>query len=102
MRKRQQKQILELIETLREAQSAGMYADAQECALIIGEFIENLEGEGTKTVELLEEYYETLYKVSIEQDDTVLKKKTVKNAFGLGLNNLWEPINCKVGLVFKF
>ena len=64
MRKHQQRNILELLNTIKEAQSAGLYADCQEGALSIGEFIEDIEGEGTQTVSYLEEYCDLLYEVS--------------------------------------
>jgi len=64
MRKHQQQQILELLKTLKEAQSAGFYADCQEGALVIGETIELISGEGTRTVALLEEYCELLFSAS--------------------------------------
>jgi hypothetical protein len=79
MRKHQQRQILELLQTLEEAQGARLYADCQEVALQVGEFIESLAGEGTKTVELLEEYCELLYEVNIgEQNAKALKKHLYK------------------------
>jgi hypothetical protein len=79
MRKHQQKQILDLLGTLEEVQSAGLYADAQEGALQIGEFIESVEGESTRTVELLEEYCELLYMVSTgKQSARTLKKQLYK------------------------
>lgn len=62
MKKRHQQQILELLETIREAQTEGLYADCQDGALHIGQFIEQIEGGGTHTVVLLEEYCELLYK----------------------------------------
>jgi hypothetical protein len=64
MRKRQQQQILEILDTLHEAQSAGLYADAQDVALVVREFIDQLAGEGTKTARLLMEYYEMLFEAS--------------------------------------
>jgi streptogramin lyase len=65
MRKHQKKKILELLQTIRQAQSAGLYADCQEGAFKIGEFIEQVAGdEGTRIVALLEEYCELLYKAS--------------------------------------
>jgi len=74
MRKNQQKQILEVLETIAEAQSAGLFADCQDCAIGVGEYIEQIEGEGTRTVELLEEYCELLFKASNgETDDNALK-----------------------------
>jgi len=42
MRKQQQKQILELLKTIEEAQEAGLYTDCQDCAIVVGEFIENI------------------------------------------------------------
>ena len=64
MRKRQQQQILDLLETIKEAQSEGLYADCQAGALSVGEFIENIAGEDTQTVALLEDYCELLYRAS--------------------------------------
>lgn len=80
MRKHQQKQILEFVQTLFEGNdevrrllSAGkagtavnLLADCQDSAVQIGSYIEQLEGEGTKTVALLEEYCELLYKTSMD------------------------------------
>jgi hypothetical protein len=45
MRRYQQRQILELIQTLKEAQALKLYANCQNCALHICEFIERIEGE---------------------------------------------------------
>jgi len=76
MRKRQQKQLLELIKTIEEAQAADLYADCQECAISIGEYIEQVEGEGTQTVSLLEDYCELVYRASIgEAGSNALKKQ---------------------------
>lgn len=75
MRKQQQKQLLDIIETIYEANAEiksfflrrelsavlQLLGDCQDGVVQIGEFIETLEGEGTKTVTLLEEYYESLY-----------------------------------------
>lgn len=63
MRKYQQRQILDLLETIRRAQTAGLYADCQDGAVALGKFISSLKGEGTKTGELLEEYYGLLFMV---------------------------------------
>ncbi|MDR2043799.1 MAG: CDP-glycerol glycerophosphotransferase family protein [Clostridium sp.] len=56
MRKIQQSKILELISTMREAQSAGLYAEASEGALAVGAFLETIAGGGTQTAALLAEY----------------------------------------------
>ncbi|MDR2600491.1 MAG: hypothetical protein LBC73_09485 [Oscillospiraceae bacterium] len=79
MRKHQQKQILEVIETLYEAQASELYADCQEGALGVGEYIEEIVGEGTTTVSLLEEYCELIYKASnSETTQKELKKQLEK------------------------
>lgn len=79
MRKHQQQQILELLKTIEEAQAAGLYADCQQGALTVGEYIEEIEGEGTRTVALLEDYCELLYKVSNgELGEKNLRKQLIK------------------------
>jgi hypothetical protein len=64
MRKHQQRQILELLQTIVQAQSMGMYANCQKGAQGLVEFIEQIEGEGTQTVALLVEYYELLFRAN--------------------------------------
>lgn len=77
MRKQQQKQILDIIDTLYKANAEinrlflrkelpavlQLLEDCQDGVVQIGNFIESLQGEGTKTVALLEEYHESLYNV---------------------------------------
>jgi len=71
--------MLDIIKSIEEAQKAKLYADCQDCALVIGEFIEEIVGEGTQTVSLLEEYCEVVYKASIgEAGDGALKKSLIK------------------------
>ena len=64
MRRYHYRQILELLSTIKEAQLARLYADCQDGAFYVGEFIEGLKGDGTRTVELLEEYCDLLFKAS--------------------------------------
>ena len=79
MRKHQQKQILEILNTIREAQEAKLYMDCQSGALAIASFIEGIEGEGTETVALLAEYCELIYKSSIgEIGDKPLRRHFFK------------------------
>lgn len=80
MRKYQQKQILDLINSLRVAVAEikrffamkdystviGLLADCQEVAAEVGNYIESIEGEGTKTVSMLTEFCDTLYSISTE------------------------------------
>ena len=79
MRKHQQRIILELLGTMKEAHTVGLYADCQDGALSVGEFIEDNEGEGTKTVSLLEEYCDLLFQASNgEVSEKQLNKHLVK------------------------
>ena len=79
MRKHQQKQILELLKTIEEVQAAGEYSDCREAAMHIGEFVKSLEGEGTKTTALLDEYCELLLKAKNgEIGENPLKKHLMK------------------------
>nr|AGS52806.1 CDP-glycerol:poly(glycerophosphate) glycerophosphotransferase [uncultured bacterium contig00009] len=55
--------MLESLQMMSESQSAGAYADCQQAAVRIGKFIES-EGEGPRTVALLVEYHELLFKAS--------------------------------------
>jgi CDP-glycerol glycerophosphotransferase (TagB/SpsB family) len=78
MRKHDQKQILELLKTLNEAQAEikrrlsrkdipsviQLLSDCQNGAARLGGFIEEIEGSGTHTVVLLEEFCESLYQAS--------------------------------------
>jgi hypothetical protein len=82
MRKNHQKQISELLKTLGEAHDEiksrllsgdipsvmRLLSDCQDGAAQAGSFIEKLEGGGTKTVTLLEEYCESLYKTGLETE----------------------------------
>ena len=65
IRKHQQEKLLDIVKTIGEAQAAGLYADSQEGAIYAGDYIESIKGEGTKTVALLEEYCELLYRASL-------------------------------------
>lgn len=69
MRKYQQRQILELLETIRGAQTAGLYADCQDGAVALSRFIVSLRGEGSKTAALLGEYYDLLFMVHAGKAD---------------------------------
>ncbi|MDR1246040.1 MAG: CDP-glycerol glycerophosphotransferase family protein [Clostridiales Family XIII bacterium] len=86
MRKIQQAKIFELLQTLKEAhgemrkQSAstditGLLADCRNFAVHIGRYIEEIEGEGTQTVSLLEEYCEITYRASTDNSGANSVKK---------------------------
>lgn len=100
MRKYEQNQILEYIRTLHEATGeiralilrgetdlAGqLLSDCQSMAVQVGNYIEQIEGEGTKTVGCLEKYCELLFQTSLQLQNS-------KNHA-----DICEPLN---GLLFK-
>jgi len=63
------KQIVEVLRTIKQIQSAGLYADCQEAVEVLTTFVSDIDANCKKTVELLEMYYETLNKVSIGEAD---------------------------------
>ncbi len=103
MRKFQQKKVLELIQTLHEATAEigrlisqndftsvlQVLSGCQEFALSIGTFIESIEGEGTKTVSLLEEYCKDLYDASIalEGGEMIVRFVTILQAKVIQIEN---------------
>lgn len=82
MRKRDKRQILELMHTLEEANNlllsmmrsasdeefVQILSDEQAAAISIGNRIEELEGEGTETVKILEQYCEMLWQITQEDE----------------------------------
>jgi hypothetical protein len=83
MRKHHQQQITEMLRTLGEAHDEmkkpgvsgqvetilRLLTDCQNAAVHIGNFIEEQQGEGTRTVALLEEYCELLYRIGVAASD---------------------------------
>lgn len=79
MRKHQQQLILDTIRTIEQAQSNKQYADCQAGSQAAGSFIEKIKGMGTRTVALLEEYCELLFKASAgEIKEKQLRKHLIK------------------------
>ena len=75
MTKYQQRQIKELLNTIREAQEAEQYAGCQEGVQICSDFIDSIAGENTETVKHLTSYYELLFRVhSGDADKNALAK----------------------------
>ena len=75
MRKHHQRQLLDLLETIRDAQKQGLYAECQEGTLAMIEFIDQEHGEGTLTVDLLRQYYRLLYKANMKKIDKALLRR---------------------------
>jgi len=77
MRKFQQRLILDMLQTIKQTQSEGQYTDCQAGSISVGEFIESIEGEGTQTVALLEEYCELLFKAGNGEVSEELLKESL-------------------------
>jgi len=86
MRKYHHRMMLELLEMINESQSAGAYAECQQSAIGIGQFIESEsdKGEGARTVALLVEYCELLFKASNGE----IGKKALKKHLALIENSI--------------
>lgn len=83
MRKYIKRQMFELLDTMSEAvemlpeaagennssQFTNLLADQQDAAMAVGQQIEDSEGEGTKAVQLLEQYCELLWEMSQSPDN---------------------------------
>ncbi|MDR1532379.1 MAG: hypothetical protein LBS62_09400 [Clostridiales bacterium] len=92
MRKQQQKQILELVQTLKEAQSAKLYADCQDGALSLWAYIEEIEGADSEWFgaisPLLDEYCKMLYSASVGDD--------VRNTLRKQINDIENCVKFKL------
>ena len=90
MRKHQQKQILDVLKTIEQAQLAKLYGDCQEGALSLCDFIESIEGNesaGAEVVSLLVDYCELLFKAnSGEVGEKTLRKHLIKIENGVTYN----------------
>lgn len=116
MRKHQQNQILDIIATLNEANAEikrlflcgeissvlELLRECQNGVVQIGEFIERIEGEGTQTVTLLEEYHESLYSIGmgIETVDTSFIKHLKKQLLFIENSVRTELAQNKIEVVF--
>ena len=78
MRKRHQEQISTLLRQIKKAQTEELYAECQEVALFLCDYIEDVAGVGTKTVDMLVEYCELLFRIhNGENIKSFLKKHFV-------------------------
>ncbi|MCL1864039.1 MAG: hypothetical protein FWF78_10790 [Defluviitaleaceae bacterium] len=79
MEKSQYKQIQESLNAIEKAQSSKIYGDCQEKALSLCDFIDKIKNSETKTVSMLVEYCELLFKVNNgELKEKVLIEKLAK------------------------
>ncbi|MBE5936770.1 MAG: hypothetical protein E7265_01930 [Lachnospiraceae bacterium] len=94
MREYMKKQLIDLLNTIEEAHyemvnycktheydlAISVFTSCQEAAITVGTKIEECEGEGTKTVSLLEEYCELLYEFSCNITETDFRiEKVIKH-----------------------
>ena len=96
MRKYQHTELLNILQTVSQAQTARLYAHCQDGALAICDFIDDIEGAGTKTVELLEQYCEILFKVNNGE----LSEKTLHKHFVKIEKSIKHDINISVEIAF--
>ena len=79
MRRHHQNQISGLLGQIKKIQVEEKYAECQEVALFLCDFIESVAGEGTEIVKEIEEYCELLFKAhNGENVKGLLKKRIVK------------------------
>lgn len=104
MRKFQQRQILEVIQSLhilhgeiRDRLNGKEYetvqaalADCQEAAIQVGEAIEQMEGTGTQAVACLEQYCEHVYQTSVQMQEISVQKayKSLESSLIKAENNV--------------
>ena len=111
MRKMQQKKILDMVKTLEENHNrlrgnpqqvsvADLLAECQNTAVEIGEYIESIEGEGTKTVTLLEEYCDLAYLAYEDRTGANHAKKLQAQAIKIGNSVRSELKPNKIEVVF--
>ena len=72
--------IRETILSGSEKKLVALLLDCQECAIAIGNKIEKVYGENTDTVQGLEEYCETIYKLASDEQGEVDSRKEIGRA----------------------
>ena len=90
MKKHQQRRVLEILQTIEEAQSAGMYDDCLKGAHAVGEFINKVHGENTETVRSLEQYCDMLCQMAGKGD---MRAKLLKKQLNSIINNACTELN---------
>ena len=79
MRKIHRKQILDILQSIRDAQEKRLFSECQEAALALCDFIDQIASTGTQTVSMLEQYCEMLYKANNgEIGEKALRKHLIK------------------------
>lgn len=107
MRKAQYQEIVELLNTLQEAQAEikksieqnqleitkGLLADCQDCMMSIGNAVEKIEGEGHKTVRHAESYCEALFCIYEDiANNSHVDKNEVENNLDNALSKVEESV----------
>lgn len=115
MRKYLRRRINEIFTTLEEAHreigkflkqkdtdtAVGIMAQCQEAAAAIGTAIENSEGEGTQTVGYLENYFDTLYRLSEKLDtDSEINIYELETELNKAKSSFSKEISEKIEIAF--
>lgn len=121
MRRAQKQEILEMLKSFGQAQEEikkelqqssnhltqriqNMFSECQELAVLLGEFIEELEGEGHATVKSIESYCETLYEAYSEiggaNDDSINVNKILRKQLFKVENSVKNDIVVRKEVVF--
>lgn len=117
MRKAQQQDILNIIETMGQAHNEvrqalekkaieparQMLVECQECAIDLGNAIEQIEGEGFVSVSYLEKYCDTVYRLFEETDENsnpAKVAKTLKKALLQVENSVKNDVKIRKEVVF--
>lgn len=118
MRKAQKQEILDLIDSLHQAQeeikraleqknlisAQNMISEMQESVIALGEIIEKTEGEGHKTVVCMEEYCELLFRIFEEINQNSVNASKVYKSLRKQLikveNSVKNDINVRTEIVF--
>ncbi|MEK4362272.1 hypothetical protein MKX68_07110 [Paenibacillus sp. FSL M8-0212] len=115
MRKHQQEKIQNLVTTLYEATDEikrqfmqgnipiviELLIECQNMAVHIGEFIESVEGEDTRTVELLTQYHTSLYHIAVDiETSNVNFVEQLKIELRMIENNIQNEFKPKIEVVF--
>ena len=98
MRKHHQNQAFNLLEQMRKLQADELYAECQEVALFLCDFIDSAAGEGTKTVDMLVAYCELLFKAHNGENVKNAIKKQIIN-IGNSIKSELKPNRIEVAFI---
>lgn len=116
MRKTVKMQILQLLNTLKEAHKEvqdywqkqdyekvqELLADCQEAAILIGNTIEQAEEEHNQIIQLLEKYVEQLYVISMRLEETTQDDiRGIKEDLDMRISDVYKDVESKIKGILK-